>query len=167
MISHGLIGAALFFLAGTSYDKTHTLFLHKMGATAIYMPKIFTMFSSFSMALLALPGTSGFVAEFLVFLGIVNQKNSFTFKVIITIIEAIGIILTPIYLLFMLRQTFYGYKLSKFVTSSEIDARPREIFISICLFLPIIHIGIHPNLVLFLWNGKVDSIVSQIAFKAI
>jgi NAD(P)H-quinone oxidoreductase subunit 4 len=168
MISHGLIGAALFFLAGTSYDRTRTLFFHKMGATAIYMPKIFTMFSSFSMASLALPGTSGFVAEFLVFLGIVlNQKNSFTFKVIITIIEAIGIILTPIYLLSMLRQTFYGYKLSEFVTSSRTDAGPREIFISICLFLPIIGIGIYPNLVLFLWNDEVDAILSQIAFKAI
>nr|AND48364.1 subunit 4 of NADH-plastoquinone oxidoreductase [Eosphagnum rigescens] len=168
MISHGLIGAALFFLAGTSYDRTRTLFLPQMGATAIHMPKIFTMFSSFSMASLALPGTSGFVAEFLVFLGIVlNQQNSFTFKVIITIIEAIGIILTPIYLLSMLRQTFYGYKFPEFITSSNTDAGPREIFISICLFIPIIGIGIYPNLVLFLWNGKVDAILSQIASKAI
>ncbi len=120
------------------------------------------------MASLALPGTSGFVAEFLVFLGIVlNQKNSFTFKVIITIIEAVGIILTLIYLLSMLRQTFYGYKFSEFVTSSKTDAGPREIFISICLLLPIIDIGIYPNLVLFLWNGEVDVILSQIAFKAI
>jgi NAD(P)H-quinone oxidoreductase subunit 4 len=168
MISHGLIGVALFFLAGISYDMTRTLFLHKMGETAISVPKIFTMFSSFSMASLALPSTSGFVAEFLVFLGrVLNQKNSFTFKVIITIIEAIGIILTPIYLLSMLRQTFYGYKLSEFVTSSWTDAGPREIFISICLFLPIIGIGIYPNLVLFLWNGEVDVILSQIAFKVI
>jgi len=66
MISHGV---ALFFLVETSYDKTLTLFFI-MGAMAIYMPKIFTMFSSFSMASLALPNTSGFVTKFLVFLGI-------------------------------------------------------------------------------------------------
>jgi NAD(P)H-quinone oxidoreductase subunit 4 len=56
-------------------------------------------------------------------LGIVfNPKKSFTFKVIITIIEAFGIILIPIYLLSMLRQMFYGYKLSEFVTSSKTNA---------------------------------------------
>jgi NAD(P)H-quinone oxidoreductase subunit 4 len=84
-----------------------------MGETTIYMPKIFTMFSSFSMASLALFNMSGFVTKNLVFLGIAsNPIFKKTFKVIITIIEAIGITLTPIYLLSMLHQTFYGYKLS-------------------------------------------------------
>nr|QTT78456.1 NADH dehydrogenase subunit 4 [Andreaea rupestris var. fauriei] len=166
MISHGLIGAALFFLAGTSYDRTRTLFLDQMGGIAIYMPKIFTMFISFSMASLALPGMSGFVAELLVFLGIViNQKYSFTFKIFITIIQAIGIILTPIYLLSMLRQMFYGYKFSNFVNlSNKKDAGPREIFILVCLFFPIIGIGIYPNLVLSLWNSQVNFILSKFIF---
>jgi NAD(P)H-quinone oxidoreductase subunit 4 len=165
MISHGLIGAALFFLAGISYDRTRTLFLDQMGGTAVSIPKIFTMFSSFSMASLALPGMSGFIAEFLIFLGIViNQKYSFSFKIIITIIEAIGIILTPIYLLSMLRQMFYGYKFSKNLTFSNIDAGPREIFILICLFFPIIGIGIYPNSILSLWNNKVTFILSKFIF---
>nr|YP_010189048.1 NdhD [Ulota hutchinsiae]QZJ48000.1 NdhD [Ulota hutchinsiae] len=165
MISHGLIGAALFFLAGISYDRTRTLFLEQMGGTAIYMPKIFTMFSSFSMASLALPGMSGFLAEFLIFLGIViSNKYSFNFKVLITFIEAIGIILTPIYLLSMLRQMFYGYKCSKFLTFSNMDAGPREIFILICLIFPVIGIGIYPNSVLFLWNSKVNFILSKFIF---
>nr|YP_009912509.1 NADH dehydrogenase ND4 subunit [Bartramia pomiformis]QLJ53791.1 NADH dehydrogenase ND4 subunit [Bartramia pomiformis]QZJ47395.1 NdhD [Bartramia pomiformis] len=165
MISHGLIGAALFFLAGISYDRTRTLFLEQMGGTAIYMPKIFTMFSSFSMASLALPGMSGFLAEFLVFLGIViSHKYSFSFKILITIIEAIGIILTPIYLLSMLRQMFYGYKFSKFLIFSNMDAGPREIFILICLIFPIIGIGIYPNSVLSLWNNKVNFLLSKFIF---
>ncbi|KAD2805561.1 hypothetical protein E3N88_38938 [Mikania micrantha] len=63
IISHGFIGAALFFLAGTSYDRIRLVYLDEMGGVAIPMPKIFTMFSSFSMASLALPGMSGFVAE--------------------------------------------------------------------------------------------------------
>ncbi|GJS09338.1 reverse transcriptase domain-containing protein [Tanacetum coccineum] len=56
IISHGFIGAALFFLAGTSYDRIRLVYLDEMGGVAIPMPKIFTMFSSFSMASLALPG---------------------------------------------------------------------------------------------------------------
>nr|UPM51683.1 NADH dehydrogenase subunit 4 [Takakia lepidozioides] len=163
MISHGLIGAAPSFSAGTSYDRTRTLFLDQMGGIAISTPKIFTMFSSFSMASLALPGMSGFVAESSVFSGIVlSQKYSFTFKVIITVVEAIGIILTPIYLLSMLRQMFHGYKFSNFRTSSNTDAGPREILILICSFLPTIGIGIYPNSVLSPWNSKIDSILSQI-----
>nr|QNH93650.1 NADH-plastoquinone oxidoreductase subunit 4 [Christensenia aesculifolia] len=162
MISHGLIGAALFFLAGTSYDRTRTLFLDQLGGIAISMPKLFTMFSIFSLASLALPGMSGFLAELMVFLGIViSQKYSLTFKIIITIIEAIGIILTPIYLLSMLRQIFYGYKIPNVLTLSLIDSGPREIFISLCLLLPIIGIGLYPNLVLSLWNTEVEYILSQ------
>nr|YP_009732825.1 NADH-plastoquinone oxidoreductase subunit 4 [Buxbaumia aphylla]QHU77167.1 NADH-plastoquinone oxidoreductase subunit 4 [Buxbaumia aphylla] len=165
MISHGLIGAALFFLAGISYDRIGTLFINRMGGIATYMPKIFTMFSSFSMASLALPGMSGFVAEFLIFSGIViSQKYSSNFKVIITIIEAIGIILTPIYLLSMLRQIFYGHKFSKDITFDNMDAGPREISILICLLFPIIGIGIYPNSVLFLWNNKVNFLLSKFIF---
>nr|YP_009992480.1 NADH-plastoquinone oxidoreductase subunit 4 [Angiopteris yunnanensis]YP_010576393.1 NADH-plastoquinone oxidoreductase subunit 4 [Angiopteris fokiensis]QNN90665.1 NADH-plastoquinone oxidoreductase subunit 4 [Angiopteris yunnanensis]UZN43934.1 NADH-plastoquinone oxidoreductase subunit 4 [Angiopteris fokiensis] len=162
MISHGLTGAALFFLAGTSYDRTRTLFLDQLGGIAISMPKLFTMFSIFSLASLALPGMSGFVAELMVFLGIVISQNySLTFKIVITIIEAIGIILTPIYLLSMLRQMFYGYKIPNTLALSLIDSGPREIFISLCLLLPIIGIGLYPNLVLSLWNSEVEYILSQ------
>ncbi|KAE9587536.1 putative NADH:ubiquinone reductase (H(+)-translocating) [Lupinus albus] len=60
IISHGFIGAALFFLAGTGYDRLRLLYLDEMGGMAIPMPKIFTIFSIFSMASLALPGMSGF-----------------------------------------------------------------------------------------------------------
>src|SRR5690606_8743357 len=62
IISHGFIGAALFFLAGTSYDRIRLVYLDEMGGMAISIPKIFTMFTILSMASLALPGMSGFVA---------------------------------------------------------------------------------------------------------
>ncbi|WZZ33222.1 hypothetical protein YC2023_016623 [Brassica napus] len=61
IISHGFIGAALFFLAGTSYDRIRLVYLDEMGGMAISIPKIFTMFTILSMASLALPGMSGFV----------------------------------------------------------------------------------------------------------
>nr|QYB22165.1 NADH-plastoquinone oxidoreductase subunit 4 [Pilgerodendron uviferum]BBN66821.1 NADH-plastoquinone oxidoreductase subunit 4 [Pilgerodendron uviferum] len=162
MISHGLIGAALFFLVGTSYDRIRTLFLDEMGGIGIAIPKIFTMFSSFSMASLALPGMSGFVAEFILFLGIItNQKYSSTFRIIITAITAIGMLLTPIYLLSMLRRMFYGYKILNVPNPYFKDLGPRELFILICLFLPIIGIGFYPDLVLFLYNAKIEAIFSQ------
>ncbi|KAL8233910.1 hypothetical protein R6Q59_020010 [Mikania micrantha] len=63
IISHGFSGAALFFLAGTSYDRIRLVYLDEMGGVAIPMPKIFTMFSSFSMASLALPGSIGSILE--------------------------------------------------------------------------------------------------------
>jgi NAD(P)H-quinone oxidoreductase subunit 4 len=162
MISHGLIGASLFFLSGISYDRTRTLFLDQMGGIASLMPKIFTLFTGSSMASLALPGTSGFAAELMIFLGVVENVNySFIFKTIILLIQGIGIILTPIYLLSMLRQIFYGYKSSELSTIYFKDAVPREVFISVFLFLPIIGIGIYPNFVLSIWDNKTDFLLSQ------
>nr|YP_010410837.1 NADH-plastoquinone oxidoreductase subunit 4 [Cycas edentata]URF35152.1 NADH-plastoquinone oxidoreductase subunit 4 [Cycas edentata] len=160
MISHGLIGAALFFLAGTSYDGIRTLFLDGIGGMAIPMSKISTMFSSFSMASLALPGMSGFVAESMVLLGIItSRKYSLTFQIVIAAIMAIGMILTPIHLLSMLRRMFYGYKFLNVLNPYLKDSGPREIFISICLFLPVIGTGPYPDLVLSLWDKKVEAIM--------
>nr|QWW92992.1 NADH-plastoquinone oxidoreductase subunit 4 [Delavayella serrata] len=162
MISHGLIGASLFFLSGISYDRTRTLLLNQMGGIASSMPKIFTSFTSSSLASLALPGTSGFAAELMIFLSIVDNPNySFVFKTIILTIQGIGIILTPIYLLSMLRQMFYGYNSSENSITSFKDAVPREIFISVCLFLPILGLGIYPNFVLSIWDSKTNYFLSE------
>ena len=148
MISHGLIGASLFFLVGATYDRTHTLILEEMGGVGQKMPKIFAMFTTCSMASLALPGMSGFVAEVMVFVGFAtSDAYSTTFKTIVVILAAIGVILTPIYLLSMLREIFYGPE-NEELTSHEVlvDAEPREVFIIACLLIPIIGIGFYPKL---------------------
>lgn len=162
MVSHGLIGASLFFLAGTSYDRTRTLILREMGAWGSLMPKMFAMFTTCAMASLALPGMSGFVSELMIFFGMITTTSySPLFRAAVTLIEAIGIILTPIYLLSMVRQMFYGTRVS---TSSfkNLDAGPREVFVLISLFLPMVGLGIYPNLALPLWNQKVESITSLV-----
>nr|YP_010908188.1 NADH dehydrogenase subunit 4 [Tillandsia extensa]WIL84289.1 NADH dehydrogenase subunit 4 [Tillandsia extensa] len=162
MLSHGFIGAALFFLAGTSCDRTRLVYLEEMGGISIPMPKTFTMFSSFSMASLALPGMSGFVAEFVVFFGLITStKYLLMSKMLITFVMAIGMILTPIYLLSMLRQMFYGYKLFNIPNSNFWDSGLRELFLSICIFLPVISIGIYPDFVLSLSVDKVHAILSN------
>uniref|UniRef100_A0A251T6R1 Photosystem I iron-sulfur center n=1 Tax=Helianthus annuus TaxID=4232 RepID=A0A251T6R1_HELAN len=166
IISHGFIGAALFFLAGTSYDRIRLVYLDEMGGVAIPMPKIFTMFSSFSMASLALPGMSGFVAEVLVFLGIItSQKYLLMPKIAITFVMAIGMILTPIYLLSMSRQIFYGYKLFNTPNSYVFDSGPRELFVSISIFIPVIGIGMYPDFVLSLSVDKVEGILSNYFYR--
>nr|YP_010428524.1 NADH-plastoquinone oxidoreductase subunit 4 [Tetracera sarmentosa]USO20367.1 NADH-plastoquinone oxidoreductase subunit 4 [Tetracera sarmentosa] len=162
IISHGFIGAALFFLAGTSYDRLRLVYLDEMGGIAISMPKIFTMFSSFSTASLALPSMSGFVAELIVFFGIItSQKFLLMPKILISFIMAIGMILTPIYSLSMLRQMFYGYKLFKTPNSYFFDSGPRELFVLISIFFPVIGIGIYPDFVLSLSVDKVEYILSN------
>nr|YP_010210191.1 NADH-plastoquinone oxidoreductase subunit 4 [Primula waltonii]UBD07822.1 NADH-plastoquinone oxidoreductase subunit 4 [Primula waltonii] len=166
IISHGFIGAALFFLAGTSYDRIRLAYLDEMGGIAILMPKIFTMFSSFSMASLALPGMSGFVAELIVFFGVITSQKLFLMpKMIITLVMAIGMVLTPIYLLSMSRQMFYGYKFCNVPNSHFFDSGPRELFVSISIFLPIIGIGFYPDLVLSLSVDKVEVILSNFFYR--
>ncbi len=163
MVSHGLIAAALFFLCGSTYERTHTLMMDEMGGLAQKMPKTFALFTAASMASLALPGMSGFVAELTVFLGVANSDvYSSTFKTVVIFLTAVGLILTPIYLLSMLRVVFYGEKnqgltLPKF----NLDAKPREVFITACLLLPIIGIGLYPKLATTTYDIKTVEVASK------
>jgi NAD(P)H-quinone oxidoreductase subunit 4 len=147
MVSHGLIAAALFFLAGVTYDRTHTLMMDKLGGMAKQMPTVFALFTAGSMASLALPGMSGFVGELTIFLGFSSSDAySVPFRAVVVLLAAVGVILSPIYLLSMLRSVFYGNEGSALAKLSLTDANPREAFIAVCLLIPIIGIGIYPKL---------------------
>ncbi|AFZ51989.1 NAD(P)H-quinone oxidoreductase subunit 4 [Dactylococcopsis salina] len=148
MVSHGLIGASLFFLVGATYDRTHTLMLDEMGGVGQKMQKIFAMFTTCSLASLALPGMSGFVAEVMIFIGFsTSDAYNTTFKVLVVFLAAVGVILTPIYLLSMLREIFYGKENQELVSHEVlVDAEPREVFIIACLLIPIIGIGFYPKI---------------------
>jgi NAD(P)H-quinone oxidoreductase subunit 4 len=189
MLSHGLIAAVLFFLAGVTYDRTHTLDLEKMGGIGKIMPRVFALFTIGAMASLALPGMSGFISELEVFVGI-STADAYTtaFRVATVGLAAVGLILTPIYLLSMLRQIFFGndvnpacvlgepssqkaFKGSQdavcFGTdcvlpgeSSFGDAKPREIFIAACFISLIVAIGVYPKLATQLYD------VSTVAINA-
>ncbi|MCU0568922.1 MAG: photosynthetic/respiratory NAD(P)H-quinone oxidoreductase subunit D1 [Oculatellaceae cyanobacterium Prado106] len=164
MVSHGLIGASLFFLVGATYDRTHTLILDEMGGVGKKMQKIFAMFTACSLASLALPGMSGFVAELMVFVGFsTSDAYGLPFKVIVVILAAVGVILTPIYLLSMLREIFYGPE-NKELTSHEalIDAEPREVFIIACLLIPIIGIGFYPKLLTQIYDVKTLAVTARL-----
>ena len=160
------MGATLFFLAGTSYDRIRLGYLDEMGGLAISIPKIFTIFSILSMASLALPGMSGFVAELIVFFGIITSQKYFLMpKILITFVMAIGMILTPIYSLSMSRQMFYGYKLFNAPNSYFFDSGPRELFVLMSILLPVIGIGIYPDFVLSLSVDKIEDILSNFFYR--
>lgn len=164
MVSHGLIAAALFFLSGTTYERTHTLMMDEMGGMAQKMPKTFALFTAGAMASLALPGMSGFVGELSIFLGVATSDvYSSAFKVGVTFLTAVGLILTPIYLLSMLRQVFYGDSNPQLkIDNYQADAQPREIFITACLLIPIIAIGLYPKLVTSTYDMKTVEVASKV-----
>jgi NAD(P)H-quinone oxidoreductase subunit 4 len=162
MLSHGLIAACLFFLAGVTYDRTHTLMMDEMGGVAKPMPKTFALFTIAAMASLALPGMSGFVSELKVFLGVATSDvYGQSFRVVMTLLAASGLIITPIYLLSMLRQVFYGNDAAAHGQGFT-DAKPREVFIAACLILPIIVIGSYPKLATQTYEAKAVAVVSEV-----
>lgn len=163
MVSHGLIAASLFFLTGVTYERTHTLLMDKMGGIGKAMPKTFALYTAGAMASLALPGMSGFVGELMVFLGIASSDvYSSTFKVVVVLLSAVGVILTPIYLLSLLRQVFYGKQSPELHLDAFIpDVKPRELFITASLLLPIIGIGLYPKLITQTYDVKTVEVAAH------
>ncbi|NWF57827.1 MAG: NAD(P)H-quinone oxidoreductase subunit 4 [Fischerella sp.] len=189
MISHGLIAAVLFFLAGVTYDRTHTMAMDNMGGVGQAMPKVFALFTAGAMASLALPGMSGFVSELSVFVGVTTSDiYSSSFCTVTVFLAAVGVILTPIYLLSMLRQVFYGSGIAPtcdinnaglenqedkgtvcFGTDCLLpteavysDAKPRELFIAACFLLPIVGIGFYPKLATQMYDVKTVAVNAQV-----
>jgi NAD(P)H-quinone oxidoreductase subunit 4 len=164
MISHGLIAAMLFFLTGITYERTHTLVMEKLGGVAESMPKVFALFTAGAMASLALPGMSGFAGELSIFLGITTSNvYSSNFKLVVVGLAAVGLILTPIYLLNLLRQVFYGKNSFGLVIEDyQGDAKPREVAIAVCLLIPIIGIGVYPKLATSTYDVKTVEVASQV-----
>lgn len=192
MISHGLIAAILFFLAGVTYDRTHTLALSEMSDIGKVMPKVFTLFTVGSMASLALPGMSGFVSELSIFVGLATSDTySLTFRIVAVLLAAVGVILTPIYLLSMLRQVFFGADvapLCSLVSTPNLgegdqeavcfgnscvrpgdaifsDANPRELFIAFCFLVPILAIGIYPKFATHLYDATTVALNNRVQYS--
>ncbi len=161
MISHGLIGASLFFLVGATYDRTHTLQLEEMGGVGQKMRKMFALWTACSLASLALPGMSGFVAELMVFVGFAtSEAYTLGFRIVIAVLAAIGVILTPIYLLSMLREIFFGKENRELASHTHlVDAEPREIYVISCLLVPIIGIGLYPRLMTDSYRASIERLV--------
>jgi NAD(P)H-quinone oxidoreductase subunit 4 len=189
MISHGLIASVLFFLAGVTYDRSHTMMMAEMGGIGQAMPKVFALFTMGAMASLALPGMSGFVGELSVFVGIATSDvYTSTFCTVTVFLAAVGVILTPIYLLSMLREVFYGSSAALIcdINNADLenqedegtacfgtdcllptetvysDARPREVFIAACFLVLIIGIGFYPKVAMQMYDAKTVAVNAHV-----
>jgi len=161
MVSHGLIAAAMFFVTGVFYERTKTLSIPNMGGLAKALPITFAFFLASSLASLALPGMSGFISEITIFLGITSQ-DAFTslFRSITVILAAIGLVLTPIYLLSMCRRVFFGPRIP--ALASVVDMKPRELVIGLSLLVPTLVIGIWPRIAMDLYESSTNALSQQL-----
>ncbi len=166
MISHGLIAAAMFFITGTFYERTNTLSIPNMGGLAKVLPITFAFFLTSSLASLALPGMSGFVSEITVFLGITSQ-DTFTslFRATTILIAAIGLVLTPIYLLSMCRRVFFGPRIPALAMVEELNYR--ELTIGLTLLIPTLAIGFWPRLAIDLYESSTNALAQNLILESV
>ena len=138
MISHGLISAALFLSVGVLYDRYRSRMISSYGGLVNIMPKYALLFMIFALGTLGLPGTSGFVGEFLVLVG-VFQKN-----IIVAVLASLGVILAAAYMLWLYRRVIFGR-----VASTEIrelnDLNKTEVYILSSLAFLTIFFGFYPE----------------------
>ena len=159
MLSHGVVSGALFLCVGVVYDRLHTREIARYGGLAKNMPAYALFFMLFTMASVGLPGTSGFVGEFLVFMGAFKASSWMTF-VILT-----GIILGAAYALYLYRRIIFG-ALEKADLKSLKDLSPRELAIMIPLAAVVLWMGVYPKPFLDPIHAPVEAIVARIARAA-
>ena len=166
MISHGLIAAAMFFVTGVFYERTKTLSIPNMGGLAKVLPITFAFFLASSLASLALPGMSGFVSEITVFLGITsNSVFTPSFRVITIVLAAIGLVLTPIYLLSLCRRVFFGPRIPALAMVG--DMNPRELVIGLCLLVPTLVIGFWPRVAIDFYQASTNALSGELASQTL
>ena len=138
MLSHGVVSGALFLCVGVVYDRMHTREIAAYGGLVNRMPLYAACFMIFTLANVGLPGTSGFVGEFLTMLG-AYLHNSW-----IAIFAATGVILSAAYALFLYRRIIFGALVKPALQTIE-DLTPREIAILAPLVVITILMGVYPT----------------------
>ncbi|MCI4678443.1 NADH-quinone oxidoreductase subunit M [Rhodoblastus acidophilus] len=152
MVSHGLVSGALFLCVGVVYDRMHTREISAYGGIVERMPLYGAIFMVFTMANVGLPGTSGFVGEFLSLLG-TFQTNSW-----VAFFATTGVILSAAYALYLYWRVIFG-KLEKPSLMSLKDLNPREMAVLTPLVLLTIYYGVHPGPILDACSGSVAELV--------
>ena len=155
MISHGFISGALFLCVGVIYDRMHTREIDAYGGLIARMPAYALIFMLFTMANVGLPGTSGFIGEFLTLVG-VFQVNTWVAAVATT-----GVILSAAYALWLYRRVVMGDLIKESLkTISDMTTRERAIFAPLVIMT--ILLGIYPALVTDIISPSVAALVGQV-----
>ena len=154
MISHGIVSAALFLCVGVIYDRMHTREIARYGGLADRMPAYAFVFMLFTMASIGLPGTSGFVGEFLVLVG------AFQVSIWLALLGSFGMILGAAYMLYLYRRVVFG-KIVRADLRGILDLSPREVAIFAPLAVLTLWLGIYPSSFTGYFAASVSAMVDQ------
>ncbi|MGH1353566.1 MAG: NADH-quinone oxidoreductase subunit M, partial [Thalassovita sp.] len=152
MISHGFISGALFLCVGVIYDRMHTREIEAYGGLVTRMPAYALIFMFFTMANVGLPGTSGFVGEFLTLMGIF-QVNTW-----VALIATSGVIFSAAYALWLYRRVVFGDLIKESLkTIKDMTAREKAIFAPL-VFMTVL-LGVYPALVTDIIGPSVEALI--------
>jgi NADH-quinone oxidoreductase subunit M len=154
MISHGLISAALFLCVGVLYDRVHSRLISSYGGVVNHLPKFSLIFIIFVMGGLGLPGTSGFLGEFLVLVG-TFQKNYLA-----AILASIGVILGAAYMLWLAKRVIFGKTNNNEVKKIK-DINFNEGLVLTILAITTIFFGFHPQPLIETMNTSVNNLINN------
>ena len=161
MISHGLISAALFLCVGVVYDRLHSRMISTYGGLVNYLPKYSFLFIVFALAGLGLPGTSGFLGEFLVLAG-TFQKNY-----LVSMLATFGVVLGAAYMLWLTKRVIFGNTNNNEIKNLK-DINNLESLMLITLAILVILFGFYPSPLMDTLNVSVNNLISnyEIAIQA-
>ena len=159
MVSHGVVSAALFLCVGVVYDRMHSREIATYGGLVNRMPVYAAVFLVFTLANVGLPGTSGFVGEFLTLLG------TFRVNIVVATLATFGVILSACYALWLYRKVIFG-KLEKPSLAAITDMGWREIAIFAPLIVLTLLLGFYPKPVLDMSAASVDGAARQLPARA-
>jgi NADH-quinone oxidoreductase subunit M len=154
MLSHGVVSGALFLCVGVVYDRLHTREIARYGGLVHRMPAYAVVFMVFTLGAVGLPGTSGFVGEFLVLVG-AFQANTW-----VAALATTGIILGAAYMLWLYRRVIFG-KLEREDLKKMMDLSGRESLIFIPLILVVLWMGIYPQPFFDIIHGSVANLIDN------
>ncbi len=154
MLSHGLISGALFLCVGVVYDRLHTREISRYGGLVKNMPKYATVFMLFMLGSVGLPGTSGFVGEFLALLGIYQVST------VVAAFASTGLILGAAYMLMLYRRVVFGEPVNADAAAMP-DLNAREFSVLTILAVMVLYLGVFPGVVLDRVAPSVDKLITQ------
>jgi NADH-quinone oxidoreductase subunit M len=154
MLAHGVVSGALFLCVGVVYDRIHSRDIARYGGLADRMPKYALAFMLFAMASVGLPGTAGFVGEFLVLVG------AFKVSFWLALLGSMGMILGAAYMLYLFRRVVFG-RITRDDLKSILDLSPREIAVFSPLVILTLWMGIYPSSFTVFWDATVSAMVER------
>jgi NADH-quinone oxidoreductase subunit M len=147
MVNHGISTGALFLLVGVIYDRRHTREISQFGGLAKVMPIYAAVWVVITLASIGVPGTNGFVGELMVIMGTMTSLRLGAWAGVDTVLAALGVVLSAIYMLSLTQRTFFG-PLANEKNRALLDLNVRETIALVPLLLLVFAIGLFPNVIL-------------------